>query len=220
MRSPSLTRTNRHVRNSVVSAYEWRGRRIDVRDSARTALLVIELFKDEELAPDDKAPLLVRMLFPDADGAVSMAGDQLGELLIHIVWEAFGLDISADRRHSADYQPAVFDFEQDAARIRASLLQCFGLDWDDASRSLSYSDMCSLLGMLLEADVDTPFKQAVYYRTAKPPKRTKDNAEACDAFEARRLHYALRGTEATAQCANDRTADMFAAMKRAAQAGA
>lgn len=220
MRSPSLTRKTNHRNGHLVSTYSWNGQQVDVYDSARNGILIIELFQDEELQPDEKAQLLVRMLFPDVSSTLAMAGDQIGELLIHIVWEAFGLDISLDGRHSAEHEPAVFDFEEDAARIRASLLQCFGIDWDEASRALSYADMCSLLGMLLEADTETPFQQAIYYRTAKPPKRTKHNADLCDAFEARAKHFALEKAADEAQSANDTTAGMFAAMKRAAQKGA
>lgn len=220
MRSPSLTRKTKHKNGRLVSTYDWNGLQVDVYDSARNAILVIELFHDEELQPDDKAQLLIRMLFPDPAETVAVAGGQLGELLIHIAWEAFGLDTSADGRHASEQEAAVFDFEEDAGRIRASLLQCFGIDWDEASRQLSYADMCSLLGMLLEADTETPFQQAIYYRTAKPPKRTKHNADLCDAFEARRKHFSLEKTEDAAQAANDTAAGMFAAMKRAAQKGA
>lgn len=217
MRSPSLTRTTKRKNGRLASTYDWRGRQVDVCDSARNAVLVIELFRDEGLAPEDKEPLLVHMLFPDPEKAMETAGDQLGELIIHVAWEAFGLDVSADRRHAAEHEPAVFDFEEDAGRIRASLLQCFGIDWDEASRTLPYADMCSLLGMLLEADTETPFQQAVYYRTAKPPKRNKHNADLCDAFAARRRHFALAKREDAAQDANDAAASMFAAMKRAAR---
>lgn len=220
MRSPSLTRKTRHKNGHLVSTYDWNGQQVDVFDSARNGILVIELFQDEELRPDDKAQFLIRMLLPDYAEVIATAGTQIGELLIHIVWEAFGLDISEDGRHASEHEPAVFDFEKDAARIRSSLLQCFGIDWDEASRQLSYADMCSLLGMLLEADTETPFQQAIYYRTAKPPKRTKHNADLCDAFEARAKHFSLEKTEDAAQIANDTTAGMFAAMKRAAQKGA
>lgn len=221
MRSPSLTRKTKHKNGRLVSTYDWRGIQVDVHDSARNAILVIELFRDEELTPDEKAQLLIRMLFPDPAETVAMAGGQLGELLIHITWEAFGLDISADGRHASEQEAAVFDFEEDAGRIRASLLQCFGIGWDEASRQLSYADMCSLLGMLLEADTETPFQQAIYYRTAKPPKRIKTNADLCDAFEARRRHFALGTADDDAErSANDQAASMFAAMKRAAQKGA
>lgn len=220
MRSPSLTRKTKAENGRLVSSYEWGGHRVDVCDSARNGILVIELFQDEELAPEQKAPLLIRMLFPKPEDALAIAGERLGDLLIDIVWEAFGLDISSDGRHASEHEDAVFDFTEDAGRIRASLLQCFGLDWDDVAGTLSYADMCSLLGMLLEADAETPFAQAVYYRTAKPPKRNKHNGDLCDAFEARREHFALQSGRDPELSANDTTADMFAAAKRAAQRGA
>lgn len=221
MRSPLLTRQTKHDSDGrLVSTYTWRGQQVDVFDFARNAILIFELFEDEELEPYYKAQLLVRMLFPDPETTIAVAGDDLGDLLCTIVWDAFGLDITADHSHAAESETAVFDWEEDAGRIRASLLQSYGLDWDEVSRSMSYSDICALLGAMLEADAKTPFQQAIAYRTAKPPKRNKHNGDICDAFEARREHFALGAGKGTTKSANDTTADMFAAMKRAAQKGA
>lgn len=217
MRSPSLTQKTRHdSAGRIISAYPWRGQQVDVFDSARNAILIIELFRDEGLEPEHKAQLLVRMLSPNPEATIAMAGDGLGDLLCTIVWDAFGLDITKDQIHASESEGAVFDWEEDAGRIKASLLQSYGLDWDDVSRRMSYSDVCALLGTMLEADTETPFQQAVMYRTAKPPTPNKYNKAECDAFEARRRHFALGGAH-DAKTANDTTADMFAAMKRAAK---
>lgn len=218
MRSPSLTRNSNHINGRLVSDYAYQGKQVGVCDSARNGILIIELFQDEELSPEEKGELLVRMLFPNPEQTVAEYGDQIWELIIFVIWEAFGLDVSADGRYATEHRPAVFDFEEDAARIRASLLQCFGIDWDEAACALSYADMTSLLGMLLEADTETPFQQAIYYRTAKPPKRNKHNGDYCDAFEERRKHFALSKKDTTTE--NDTTAGMFAAAKRVAQRGA
>jgi len=217
MRSPSLTRRSRTVNGRIVSDYTWRGNVIGVHDSARNALLVIELFGDEQLVPEQKEPLLVRMLFEDPAGAVAMAGPELGDLLASIVWDAFGLDITADHEHASEYEPPVFDWDEDAARIRASLLQCYGINWDEASSSMTYLDLCSLLGSLLESESETPFQQAIYYRTAKPPKPTKYNREMREAFDARVRHYALGQNRDKIEAQNAAMDDMFAAMKRAAK---
>ena len=96
MRSPSLTRKTKVENGRLVSSYKWGGHRVDVCDSARNGILAIELFQDEELAPEQKAPLLIRMLFPKPEDALAIAGERLGDLLIDIVWEAFGLDISSE----------------------------------------------------------------------------------------------------------------------------
>lgn len=220
MRSSSLTRKTSRRNGRLANTYNYDGKQVDVCDSARNAILIIELFQDEELQPDEKEQLLFRMLFPDPREVIEQFGDALEEMLIHVMWEAFGLDISPDKRHADESEPPVFDFNEDAARIRASLLQCFGIDWDKVSSDITYSDMCALLGMLLEAETETPFQQAVYYRTAKPPKRNKHNREICDAFEARRDHFALKDSGKPYVTSNDKAADMFAAMKRAAQRGA
>lgn len=217
MRSPSLTRCSRKVNGRLVSDYEWRGNTIGVRDSARNALLVIELFRDGELTPEQKAPLLVRMLFENPAQAAELAGPDFSDLLACIVWDAFGLDITADHQHSAEYEDKVFDWVEDAARIRASLLQCYGVSWEEASASMPYVDLCALLGSLLESDSETPFQQAVYYRTAKPPKPNKHNKELREAFDARAQHFALGKTADAIETQNAAMDDAFAAMKRAAK---
>jgi hypothetical protein len=71
---------------------------------------------------------------------------------------------------------------------------------------------------MLESDSDTPFKEAVYYRTAKSPKRNKHNREYCESFEDKRRYFSLdQKPENRIQKADSVAADMFAAAKRAAQ---
>ncbi|NBI31885.1 Gp15 family bacteriophage protein [Enterorhabdus sp. P55] len=217
MRSPSLTRETRHdERGRAVSRYEHGGAPVDVYDSARTALLVLELFRDESLRDWEKASLLPSMIFPDPSQAAEAAqGDPQG-LLSHILWEAFGLD--SDHTHG-DEAPA-FDWGQDAARIRASLLAAYGIDWDEASRALPFADMVGLLASLMETGESTPFSEAVRARLAKPPKATRHNKAERDAFAARRRHFALDGdAQRSAKAADDAMADVFAAGMRAARRG-
>lgn len=217
MRSPSLTRRSRQSGGRLSSDYVWRGNVIGVCDSARNALLVIELFGDDELTPDQKLPILVRMLFDDPERALGLAGDDLDDLLGCVMWDAFGLDVTPGHDHAAEYEEPFFDWGEDAARIRASLLQCYGLSWDDAATSMTYADVCALLGSLLESDSETPFQQAVYYRTAKPPKPTKYNRELREAFAARARHFALGKGGDRIEAQNSAMDDAFAAMKRAAE---
>ena len=82
---------------------------------------------------------------------------------------------------------------------------------------MTYLDLCSLLGSLLESESETPFQQAIYYRTAKPPKPTKYNREMREAFDARVRHYALGQNRDKIEAQNAAMDDMFAAMKRAAK---
>lgn len=204
--------------------YEWRGARLRACDDALCALEVSELLSRPE---GGDMPSLLRLLFPDelmAELAGSlppeMGAGELGELAISVCWDAFGLDISDDRRHSAEWEEPVIDFTEDARRIRASLLMAYGLDWDECRTSLSYAGFCDLVSCLMEGPQETPLAQAIHYRTAKPPKRERWNQAEREAFDALRRHYALGGPadpEARADAANARAADDFAAELRAAQ---
>ncbi len=200
---------------NAVSAYEWRGCEVWVRDSARTALLVFELFADEELEPEEKAFLLPRMMFADPQGAIEVGGDDAGQLLIDLVWDAYGLDISGDQSR---VEESVFDWEQDADRIRASLLSAYSMTWEQAA-CLPYSELIGLLASLMETGVSTPFREAVSARVAKVPKITKYNKEERDAIKARKEHFALKSRKPDAvKAANDAASDTFAAAKARAKA--
>ena len=223
MRRPSLTPppSREHTdeasgETEAVTAYDWNGRRVWVRDSAKRALLVIELFADEGVEPEQKALWLPHMMFADPPAARDAAGDDPQGMAAHIAWEAYGIDITGGRSHDAG--AAAFDWAQDAARIRASLMSAYGLDWDGASRSLSFCDLCGLLGSLMETAESSPFAEAVSARLAKPPKPTKWNKEEREALEARKRHFALKTSVADpVAAANAAAADSFSAALAAAK---
>lgn len=223
MRRPSLTPppSREHVDRSsgeteTVTAYDWMGGRVWVRDSARRALLVIELFADESVRPEQKALWLPHMMFADPPAARDAADDDPQGMVAALAWEAYGIDIAGDRPHDAG--AAAFDWAQDAARIRASLMSAYGLDWDAASRKLSFCDLIGLLASLMETAESSPFAEAVSARLAKPPKPTKWNKEEREALEARKRHFALKsGASDPVEAANTEAADSFAAALAAAK---
>lgn len=219
MRSPSLTRTSGSRDGRFCSFYEFDGREVAVCDSARNALLVDEMLADPGLDEGQRLWLLPRMLFPDPDEAAAAAPGREWELVASVMWDAFGADV--DGSHASEREGRVFDWREDAARIKATL-RSMGVDWDRDAGSMSYADLCGLLASALEGP-DNPFKTAVFYRTAKPPKRTRHNGDACDAFDALRRHYALKGPQTGAEAdAADQDRGMaseFAAAKRAAEVG-
>lgn len=220
MRKPSLTRKNRYLNNTLASIYRWHGHDIPVYDSARNGILIIELFQDEDLDPSQKTQLLIQMLFPDPAEAFALAGDDYNELLWDIVWEAFGLDITPDQSKRGEYQDPIFDWEEDATRIKASFLQCYGIPWETVSSEYSYTDACALLGAMLESDTNTSFREAVAYRSSKPPKRTKYNKDQYENFIERKRYFELHSEHSRIsriQKENNIAADRFAAAKRAAQ---
>ena len=156
------------------------------------------------------------MMFADPPAARDAAGDDPQGMVAALAWEAYGIDVTGDRPH--DSGAAAFDWAQDAARIRASLMSAYGLEWDDASRRLSFCDLVGLLASLMETAESTPFAEAVSARLAKPPKPTKWNKEEREALEARKRHFALKtGASDPVEAANTEAADSFAAALAAAK---
>lgn len=227
MRNPSLSRKSKHLpRGRIASPYDFKGETIWVSDSAYDALCVIELFEDKAPSPADKAERIYRQIFPCIQ-CLGRTDEYLSELLQEIVWEAFGLDITEGHKYAEEGDSPVFDFTEDAARIKASFLAYYGIDWDKARETLPYSDFLALISQMAEADCDrvpgslpnfkTPLAQALYYRLAKPPKNSKYARELRRAFlemrEGLKLGAEKRGR---AESANNAMAELFAAARRGA----
>ena len=215
----SLTTRSRTVNGRFCTTYEYEGAGYDVCDSALNAMLVNELFADTELSEEDKQQLLPAMLFADLPAAIETAGrERFWDMVDAVLWDAMGVDLYGTRGAAGCEEP-VFDWDEDAGRIRASLLQAYGLDWNAVAGSMSYGAFLDLVAGLMESG-ETPLQQAIYYRTAKCPKETKNNREYVEAFRARAAHFALHAdrTEAGRMgAANDAMASAFAAEFAAAE---
>ena len=215
----SLTTRSGTVNGRFCTTYEYEGAGYDVCDSALNAMLVNELFADTELSEEDKQQLLPAMLFADLPAAIETAGrDGFWDMVDAVLWDAMGVDLYGTRGAAGAEEP-VFDWDEDAGRIRASLLQAYGLDWDAVAGSMSYGAFLDLVAGLMESG-ETPLQQAIYYRTAKCPKETKNNREYVEAFRARAAHFALHADRTEADrmdAANGAMASAFAAEFAAAE---
>lgn len=215
----NLTTRSGTVNGRFCTRYEYEGAGYDVCDSALNAMLVNELFADTELSEEDKQRLLPAMLFADLPAAIETAGrDGFWDMVDSVLWDSMGVDLYGTRGAAGAEEP-VFDWDEDAGRIRASLLQAYGLDWDAVAGSMSYGAFLDLVAGLMESG-ETPLQQAIYYRTAKCPKDTKNNREYVEAFRARAAHFALhadRTESGRMDAANGAMASAFAAELAAAE---
>lgn len=190
--------------------YEIDGQRVAVCDDARTALRIADAIR-EEYPSALKLEIVGRLLFPHYEAMCSER--DFVETLAAALWETAGLDILG--RHDGEGGPRVFDWEQDAGIIRASLLQAYGLTLEQLADAVSYRELAQLMGSVPH---DTPLGQALYYRTAKPPKPTKTNREERREFDKRKRFWALRDAEEPQAAAsrgeqlNDRANALFAAL--------
>lgn len=184
--------------------YESCGGEYLVHDDARTALRIIRLFGDEEARPEQKLDVLLREVFARPED-VRRAGSDLWRVIADITWQAYSLDLM-DEHHSTGRR--VLDWEEDAPRVKATLLQAYGLMWEEICTRVSYRD---LVDMVCMAPRETPMGTALYYRVADPPKRTKGNAEQVRAFRKMKELYRLKG-EGTAKSDYQRVEDVFRGM--------
>lgn len=228
MRSPSLTRRpSRLPDGRIASAYDHNGETVWVCDSALDALRVQEAMHDRSLTDEEKSERVIGIAFADPASVLSRELTEAKGLVANVMWEAFGMDVTEGRIHASECDEAVFDFEQDAARIRASLLSYYGIDWDEAASEMTYADLCALLAQMAEADHQptpgslpsfrTSFAQALWYRTAKPPKGGKLSRELRNAFLATRSALKLGARKRDrVDATSDAMAEMFAAARRGA----
>lgn len=215
----SLTTRSGTVNGRFCTTYEYEGAEYDVCDSALNAMLVNELFADTELSEEDKQQLLPAMLFADLPAAIETAGrDGFWDMVDAVLWDAMGVDLYGTRGAAGCEEP-VFDWDEDAGRIRASLLQAYGISWDEAADGMSYAEFLDLVAGLMESG-ETPLQQAIYYRTAECPRENKNNKEYVEAFRARAAHFALHADRTEAgrmDAANGAMASAFAAEFAAAE---
>lgn len=166
--------------------YEWHGETVLVCDSADNGVGIALLFRDGGMSEEEKAVEAVARMFADpgdAFCACDYAPSVFGELIKDALWDVFGLNAGAGR----DEEP-LWDIEEDAAIIRASLRQAYGIDWDEARGTMSWHEFLALVGSL---PFDTPLGRAMYYRDGRNrPEKTKHNAKQVAEFD--RLHEAYR----------------------------
>lgn len=200
--------------------YEWEGETVLVRDDAETVLRCVALLRDEEAPAEEKSREVLGLLLADwrdAYAACDYDPARLGHLVEDAVWDVCGVDLRGDRPHDRP----LWDPVEDAAIIRTSLRQAYGIDWDEVRGGVSFAEFVALVGGVPR---DTPLGMAIHYRNPKTrPKPTKKNANRREVEEWDRLHRALalkgrssRGADGKGQ-SDGAMRDAFAALKRAAR---
>lgn len=191
---------------STAFPYEWRGETVLVNDNARNGVEIALLFRDEGMGEEQKAVEVVSRLFVDPEDAFcacDFSPVKFSELIKDSLWDVFGLNAGGHQ----DEEP-LWDIEQDAAIIRSSFRQAYGLDWDAARDAISWYEFLALVASL---PYETPLGRAMYYRNSKNrPEKTKYNKEQVAEFD--RLHDLLKIEDNTEKGSHDRIAAQQHAM--------
>lgn len=186
----------------------WEGLRVRVFDDAATALKIIDLLNDRTVVAHVKADIAAALLFPDPQAVAARVSDVEG-LIAECVKEVALVDM----RGGGDGADKVIDLEQDAEIIYASLWNAYGMPFEDMARKATLEEV---LGIMSCVPHETPLGQALYYRTAEPPKRTKYNEGEIREFRKRQKFWKLKaegGGEPDA-AGNDAMTAMFDSLGR------
>lgn len=198
-------------------AYRWGGEEVLVRDDALTVLRCIRALTDAEATPEARADRFTSLIFADRMAALTACDYSAAEferMCCEVAWDVCGLDLDGTR---ATEEP-VWDIDEDAAIIRTSLRQAYGIDWDEECASLSFAEFVALVG---GCPYETPLGRAIYYRTPSTrPKANKHNRKEIQEWERLHKAYALhkgRSSRGAREGSDAAMRDAFAALKRAAR---
>lgn len=188
--------------------YDVLGRRLRVIDDFATAVRLDKLTRDELFDDGQKTQIALAMVYPDPEKVAEAYGDDFPEAFLETLGKAFGMgEVDGGKR--------VIDYEKDASRILATMRAAYGL-----GREYEQMPYREVMGLLAYSPHDTPMGQAIYYRTARQPKRDRYNGEYVDEWIKRRDHYRLGGKDEDGEGdANDAATAAFEAMRRRADNG-
>lgn len=199
--------------------YEWEGETVLVRDDALAILECIELLQDDEMSEEEKARRFIPLFFAnweDAYAACDYEPKRFGRLIVDAVWDVCGVDLDGSRQHD---EP-LWDPVEDAAIIRTSFREAYGIDWDEVRGGIGFAEFVALVGGVPR---DTPLGMAIHYRNPNTrPKPAKKNANKKEIEEWDRLHRALalgksRSSRGAKEGSDAAMRDAFAALKRTAR---
>ena len=195
----------------VISILRWKNVSVRVYADAATAFKVIALFADDTLVPETKMEILLYLLFPNPQGVVDAIPD-IQEFLIYCVRKIAGVDADKENRIN---QNQIIDWENDEPIIDASLWATYGQSFREISQKVTFVELGHLITCVPH---ETPLGQALYYRTAKEPKRTKHNQEEIKEFRRMKKFWAIKA-HAKEDSGDAAMTDAFHALERAAKHG-
>lgn len=143
---------------STAFPYPWKGETVPVRDSAASILEIVEAARSDGLSNAEKGALIPGMLLADPGEAFLLCDysqAEFAELVRCALSDVCGIDAEGGGG------PKVWDACEDAALVRVSLRQAYGIEWDAARDTMPWAEFASLVACL---PMDTPLGRAMYYR--------------------------------------------------------
>lgn len=156
-------------------------------------MFVFEMLADDELSENEKHNLFLDMLILNIEDVFKIPVQLRGDFMLMLLNEKLGgnskLNEYDDDTEADRLGEPIFDFNEDTPRIHASFLLDYSIDLLEVKHTMLFETFMTLLENLSE---DTPFKQAIYYRTCDIPKRDKHNKDDVKRIVRLKEHYALK----------------------------
>lgn len=194
--------------------YLFHGQEILIRDDAKTAIKIFNLFQDKEADENIKAIEIIESIFVDAQEAYiacDFDNTLFGELINSVIWEIYGIDNQGGNKTTSE---PLWDLDEDSALIRISLRMAYGVEWDEIREKIPWSEFIYMVSSLPH---ETPLGMRIYYRNINnKPKKTKYNKEQIDEFMRFHKLFALKpkqtGSHDSAEVANTTMNDFALAL--------
>lgn len=171
---------------SPVKAFQWLGVTYPVNLSYDRVLTMFDVFEDKELRPQDQWEIAFE-LFIDDEEIASAFDDDKAAFVSDMFEKMLGIDLLGGP--GDDEEIPSFDFQEDASRIFSSFLFDYNMNLYEQQGKLSWTDFIELLFNLSE---EAQFSQAVSYRLAKVPRKTKHNEDEVNRIKAMKEKYAFK----------------------------
>jgi hypothetical protein len=151
-----------------------------------------ELQDDNAFSQWEKVDILCEMYVMNYD-AIKEFDIEIKSEIVQAIYKSFIDDVNDDedenKENSKKRSEPVFDFDQDAEIIYASFLYDYGIDLYEQQGKLHWKKFLALLSSLSEK---SPLGKIIGIRTAKLPKRTKENVEERSRLQELKRLYALK----------------------------
>lgn len=213
----TLTSERVEVDGRTAIPYQWNGESVLIYDDANTVIQVIDLLSSG-VSDEEKIEAFLPLFFVDPNEAFLACDYDIQEfvkLRDSALWDLCGLDMTGEKPK----ETPLWDLQEDAALIRISFRQAYGIEWNEIRGNIPFSEFISLIA---GCPFETPLGKAIYYRNPNTkPKQTKYNAEQIKDWQKLHNAFALKAHDEVNHMAaqNNAMNDFGLALKRAVSYG-
>ncbi|WP_153124683.1 Gp15 family bacteriophage protein [Peribacillus tepidiphilus] len=184
--------------------FEYEGKVFHVEMAFDNILRLFEMFDDDSLLEWEKILWALEILVFEYDELREISFEEQFELFKFLMKEFLEIDLDKP----SEEQKKIMDYKKDAELIYASFFAVYKIDLFEMHGKLHWKKFQALLTHL---DDNSPFKQAIGYRTMKVPTAKEASKEYIQHVRKMKQLYALEDEQRNADDVFDTLAQTFKA---------